>query len=321
MLGTTTPPRPWPPPQPSRRRHWLGVAEVGGVWGLRFLLGVCRILGRAPARAVLRLIVFYYMLFARGARRASRTYLRRVGEPAGWRAVYGHLLRFAQVTLDRVFMLLGQHDRFTIDPHGHDHIVAAVEAPRGAILLGAHLGSTESLRMQGRIHDVAIHVVGDFRNARRINAVLDDLSPDHGARVVEIDPEDRVAFMLHLEEVVERGDFVAILGDRAAPGMKTATVDFLGHPAEVPVGPYALAALLRCPIYLVFGLHRPPRGYELHCEPFAETVVLPRGDREGALRAYAQRYAERLEHYCRASPHDWFNFHDFWRDPEPEDGS
>jgi len=26
-----------------------------------------------------------------------------------------------------------------------------------------------------------------------------------------------------------------------------------------------------------------------------------------------RRYAERLEHYCRIAPYNWFNFYDFWR--------
>jgi predicted LPLAT superfamily acyltransferase len=25
------------------------------------------------------------------------------------------------------------------------------------------------------------------------------------------------------------------------------------------------------------------------------------------------RYVERLEHYCRLAPYNWFNFYDFWR--------
>jgi predicted LPLAT superfamily acyltransferase len=25
------------------------------------------------------------------------------------------------------------------------------------------------------------------------------------------------------------------------------------------------------------------------------------------------RFAERLEHYCRLAPYNWFNFYDFWR--------
>jgi predicted LPLAT superfamily acyltransferase len=39
---------------------------------------------------------------------------------------------------------------------------------------------------------------------------------------------------------------------------------------------------------------------------------MARGERERALREWAQRYAGRLEHYCLRAPHQWFNFYDFW---------
>jgi predicted LPLAT superfamily acyltransferase len=26
-----------------------------------------------------------------------------------------------------------------------------------------------------------------------------------------------------------------------------------------------------------------------------------------------QRYADRLTHYCRIAPYNWFNFFDFWQ--------
>jgi predicted LPLAT superfamily acyltransferase len=89
-------------------------------------------------------------------------------------------------------------------------------------------------------------------------------------------------------------------------------VDFLGSPARFPSGSFALASVMRCPVLLTFALHTPPNRYDLYCEPLAEQVVLPRKEREAALRGYVQRYADRLEHYCRLRPDNWFNFYDFW---------
>jgi predicted LPLAT superfamily acyltransferase len=54
----------------------------------------------------------------------------------------------------------------------------------------------------------------------------------------------------------------------------------------------------------------------LYFEAFAECVRLPRATREQELGRYAQAYADRLEHYCRLAPFQWFNFFDFWGDPK-----
>jgi len=97
---------------------------------------------------------------------------------------------------------------------------------------------------------------------------------------------------------------------------KFVEVDFFGAPAAFSTGPFILAAVLKCPIYLVFGLYFEPNRYELFCEPFAERIELPRRNRQEALEAVVSRYAARLETYCRRAPNNWFNFFDFWESHE-----
>ena len=130
---------------------------------------------------------------------------------------------------------------------------------------------------------------------------------------------DSAAFMLRARDMVERGELLALLADRVSEGERAVAVDFLGAKARFPVGPFFLASVLRCPVYLTFGLYREPNRYELYCEPFAERVVLPRRERDRAVVEYVQRYAERLEHFCRLAPDNWFNFYDFW-DTQEGDG-
>ncbi|MBU1664233.1 MAG: glycosyltransferase family 2 protein, partial [Gammaproteobacteria bacterium] len=90
------------------------------------------------------------------------------------------------------------------------------------------------------------------------------------------------------------------------------TADFLGAPAPFAQGPYILASLLKCPVYLFFCLRQNER-FHIHFEQFAERIELPRKTRAAALQALAQRYSKRLAHYCRQAPLQWFNFYDFWK--------
>jgi len=53
--------------------------------------------------------------------------------------------------------------------------------------------------------------------------------------------------------------------------------------------------------------------YQLHFEPLADFSQTPRADRDAAIRAAMQHYADRLTHYCRLAPYNWFNFFDFWQ--------
>ena len=44
---------------------------------------------------------------------------------------------------------------------------------------------------------------------------------------------------------------------------------------------------------------------------------IPRAGSGQELQHWVQRYAERLEHYCRVAPYNWFNFYDFWAAAAP----
>jgi predicted LPLAT superfamily acyltransferase len=296
------------------RDAWLTTAERGTVAGIMSVFWLATLFGRLPARVLVRGIALWYALFDRPARAASRQWLQVVhDERPSWPMVYRHILRFAQTALDRIFLVQGKTRPFEITRTGLHHLQEARDRGRGAILLGAHLGSFEAMRAGADEDDVPLNIVGHFENARMINALLERLSPERAARVIHIG-SGSVDFIFQVQQAVEAGEFVAILGDRTGLHEKSVTAQFFGRPARFPTGPFTLAAVLGCPVLLTFGLYREPNRYDLHCEPFAERVELPRRTRQASLEALVQRFAERLEAYCRRAPDNWFNFFDFWDD-------
>lgn len=291
--------------------RWHDVAEKGGLLGMRVLVGLTTLVGRRAGRAVLWLVSAWFVLFHPGVRRTSRAYLRRLGLPASLASVYRHVHLFAQVSLDRIFMVRGDFRHFAFATYGEEHLRALAKTGQGAVVMLAHLGSFEVMRRLADVRGLPVHVLAYSGNARRIAAALRALDPSAEARVIEIRPGDP-AFMLEAEDVVRRGEILGTMGDRVGLDGKHAVAPFLGAPARFPVGPYLVAALLGCPVLLAFGIHTPPNRYDLYCEPFLDRIDLPRQAREQALAALAARYASRVEHYCRLAPYNWFNFYDFW---------
>jgi len=292
---------------------WLSQGERGTVFAIWLTFRIATLIGRFCMRPIVTAIALWYRLFDRKAVNASREWLRRVHgmEPGFW-AVYSHLRTFAQVTLDRAFLLSGKTKGLTFTRTGHENLPRQVRTGRGAVLLGAHLGSYEAMRAGGTDDHVRINILGYFENARHINALLERLNPGEAAKVIHLG-KDAVGAAMKAQAAVERGEFIAILGDRVGLNDRTVRATFFGEEAEFAAGPFLLASLLRCPVYLVFGLYHEPNRYDLYCEPFAERLVIPRKDRERGLQEHAQRYAERLEEFCRRAPNNWFNFFDFWR--------
>jgi predicted LPLAT superfamily acyltransferase len=295
--------------------EWLSRRERGTVLGIRAAFKLATLCGRTVTKPLVAAITLFYVLFDRKVARASRAWLERVrGRPARFRDVYRHVHTFAQTTLDKVFLLTDHTRALTFTRTGRELLAAQHATGKGAILLGAHLGSYEAMRAGGDDDQIEIEILGYFANARMINTLLAELSPRSAARVIHLG-EDPVGVMARVADSLAKGHFIATMGDRTGLTERVVRAPFFGQDASFPAGPFLMASVLRCPVYLVFGLYRAPNHYDLHCERFAERVELPRKDRDEALRQWVRRYAERVEHYAREAPENWFNFFDFWAAP------
>ncbi len=189
----------------ASRSGWLDAQEKGTVLGVRFFVWLLRLCGRAVARAFLRPVVLYYVLVYGLVRRASREIGQRLGEPRrSLGRVYRHLRTFAECTLDRFFFVQGRADLYDVHAHGHEHLARLREEGRGAILLGAHLGSFEVMRLRATTREVPIHVVGYFKNARRVNAALEAVGAGARVRLVTMEPGG-VSFVLAIKERIRAG--------------------------------------------------------------------------------------------------------------------
>lgn len=279
---------------------------------LRLMAWISLRLGRAPARFVLAGVSLYFLLFAPAAKAASRAYLRRALDRAPTFAdLFRHFYSFASTIHDRIFLLNGRFDLFQVEVHGEDVIQDVLSAGRGAILMGAHLGSFEVVRAIGRRQPgLRVAMVMYEENARKLNAVLAAINP---AAVQDIIPLGQIDSMLRVQACLDEGMVLGVLGDRTLGGDPTLRVPFLGADAEFPLGPMRLAAMLKRPVLFMSGLYLGGNRYAIHFERLADFSDVERPGRDAAIRDAVAAYAACLERHCRAAPYNWFNFFDFWR--------
>ncbi|MBD8222089.1 glycosyltransferase [Pantoea agglomerans] len=312
--------------------HWSVETERRGQWGLRFMLAVYRYGGRLPFTLLLWPVVAVYWLSGQRARRASRQWLAQVTTAAQQQQIalpprlnsYRHFLRFAGAMLDKVASWRGDlRWGRDIDFAPGAEAVIRTPTPQGKLILASHLGDIEACRaMAQQVSGLVINALVFTDNARRFRAVLETIAPQAGVNLMpvsDIGPETAIL----LQQKLDAGEWVAIVGDRTAVNpqrggeRRVIWSDFLGRAAPFPQGPFVLAAALRCPVLLMFALQQQGK-LRIHCEPFADPLLLPRAQRQQALQQAVDRYAARLAHYALLAPLDWFNFFDFWTLPEQQ---
>lgn len=291
---------------------WMRQQERSNLAILRLMVWISLTFGRAAGRVVLAGIALYFTLFAPKARRASRAYLNRaLGRGAGWVDGYRHVFSFATTIHDRIYLLNERFGLFDIEVVGAEALHEALARQPGAMLIGAHLGSFESLRAVGRGRaGLKVAMLMYEENARKINATLEAINP---TATQDIIPLGRMETMLEARDKLEAGYLVGMLADRSLGDDATADCLFLGEAAPFPVGPWRLAAMLRRPVFFMAGLYLGGNRYQLHFIPLADFSRTPRSERDAAMHAAMQRYADCLTRFCRLTPYNWFNFFDFWQ--------
>lgn len=307
--------------------HWSKLSERGSVWAIRLVFATYRFLGRRAVTLLLYPVVAYFCVAATVPRRASRYYLAKVqarlselGRPSPEPlTTFNHILQFANGIVDKGAMWGDAFPKSAIEIDDPALIERLRMRRSGTLFIGSHLGNLEVLRAFGdSAHGLKVNALVSTRNSPKLNRALSIVSPRAFDRLIEIDSlgPDTV---IKLDEKIRSGEHVAIVADRVSVQHKERSIyaPFFGRPAPFPEGPFVLASLLACPVYLVF-CSKVGGKYRVVLEPFADPFELPRAVRRAALEQAVVRYAARLEHHCLLAPTQWFNFFDFWDQAEAE---
>jgi len=306
----------------SSRSHWAGQRERGNIILMRLGFWAARELGRRLLAPIIGLVVFYFYLTGRQARRAVvhyQTQLIRSGLPRTEfprvAPIYCQFLAFATALLDKLDVWHGKIQRADLDLCDPHDLHPQMNQGRGQLLVTSHLGNVEITRaLAQQVTGMRLNVLIHSRHAQLFNQLLAEAGAKdiHLIEVSELDP----ALMLNLAQRLERGEWLAIAGDRMPiKGERTTPVQFLGETVLFPQGPWLLAALLQCPANLLLCLRNPkqaPKRFSVIVERLADSPPSDRRLRQSYINESAQHYAERLAYYAGKSPLQWFNFYPYW---------
>ena len=298
------------------------VAERGTLGALRFVAFVYRALGRRVVRTMLYPIAAYFFV-REGSREASRRYLAQVwahpegrkhlAGPPGFFAPFWHYHEFAIQIFDRMVLWGRGLTELRLDHSGSEPLFALQREGRGALLIGAHLGSFDMPRQLAGEYGLVLNVLMFTAHAERINRFFEQLDTKSRIRVLSLEPGS-LRTIFAIKACIERGEHVALLADRLPAGASEAParIEFLGREMAFPLSPFLLAAVLGCPAYLMLCVRKGDAHYETEVRCIFDGKKIPRREREHAAIELARTWVRGLEDTCLRHPYQWFNFYDVW---------
>ena len=306
-------------------QHWSTMKEAGALNGMRFLIMIYKVFGRSFFGVILVPVMAYFFIRRTEARNASREYLQRVrtiypgslpNQPIAWLS-FRHFLSFGNSLLDKYIAWSQSVTDVAMEPEEEKVLFELVSSGQGCLVIGSHFGNLEYSRgISARHPELVINVLLYDQHAANFASLLEEAKSESRMNLIQVTDLD-FSLALSLKEKVERGEWVVIAGDRipVGEGKRVCSASFFGERANFPIGPYVLASLLRCPVYLLHCF-LVEDDYQLSVEFFENEIVIDRKNRQSGYEEAAQKFATALEKRVVSFPLQWFNFYDFWQRQE-----
>ncbi len=195
-----------------------------------------------------------------------------------------------------------------------EHLLPAVAAGKGVIVLGAHLGNPE-LAIQGTLpRGVKVFALTEPLQPPRLHRLVDSLRSSKGHTFAPVG----FAGVKRAIQTLREGGVIALMGDRDIEGPK-ANLPFFGEETMMPTGPIEMALRTGATVIPCYCLRTKQGGIDAYLE---EPMELERtGDMERDARTNTQRFLALTERHLRQHPDQWVVLESIWEgvpaQPEP----
>jgi KDO2-lipid IV(A) lauroyltransferase len=214
---------------------------------------------------------------------------------------YADLIQIPRLDVQRF-----ARERLTIE--GLEHVIAARDSGRGAIVVGAHAGNPE-MSVQGlAAHGVLFFALAETLTPPALLDLTNRLRMAHGHVYREIS----MAALRDTVRRLRRGELVAVLVDRDVTNSGV-PMEFFGEVTRMPLGAIELA--LRTGADLIPASSRRLPGYKFHASIGPPLDVIRTGDFDADVRANARRVLDVLEERIACDPGQWAVLERVWARP------
>jgi len=196
----------------------------------------------------------------------------------------------------------------TVSLTGREHLDAALEAGKGAIIVSGHFGNWEIFATLATMGYPVTFLVGEQHNML-VDGLMNRLRARFGVEIVPLTGSLRGIF-----KALKNNRLVAMLSDQDA-GKKGVFVDFLGRKASTPYGAGRFAEATGSPLLPGLIVRHGTDRHEIVINP----PVVADGDltTDGRVQVLTQGYTSVFEEFIRRYPEQYFWMHKRWKTRPP----
>ena len=217
---------------------------------------------------------------------------------------------FTNVYLHRFITLDENEIEFTKE--GWEYLDEAVEKKTGAIVVMSHIGNWELAAQMLNRKGLPIMLYLGAKHKEQVERLQKESLAESGIKIVATSDKKKSPFAL-LEGVnfLRGGGIVSMTGDRLWGEQGYVVVDFLGYEARLPDTPHLVALMSGAPL-MTFFVHQKASGkYHITVSKGRQVIAATRADRQRAVLASAQTYANELMQMACKHPFEWHHFEPF----------
>jgi lauroyl/myristoyl acyltransferase len=204
-----------------------------------------------------------------------------------------------------------------VDIQGAEHIDHALAGGRGAICVGAHLGS---IAFSGQILTALGYIVVGLVERFEPVEVFEFFARQRQTLGSRLLPAGSGG-LRELLQALRRNEVLGLVVDRDVTGTGP-TIQFFGAPTQFPDGAAALSVHTGAPILIGIAVRKAGARFNAWIEPLPP--VERTGDQKEDVIRLTQAIAGRLEYYVASYPEQWTVFQKRWpeggrHDLDPDD--
>ena len=192
-----------------------------------------------------------------------------------------------------------------VQVQGWDRLDAALQAGRGAIMVGVHLSSVALAAQVIAARGYAVTSVAERVEPPELMDLLTRLRSGGGVRVLPLGSDS----IRELLAAIRRNEVIGLVADRDLSGTGV-EVEFFGAQTRLPAGAARLAIRTGAPLLSAVAVRVPGNRFEGRIDP---PIELEQGaDLPESVRRTTRRIAQRFEHHIAAQPEQWTVFQPIW---------